>query len=201
LSAVAFRVPAALWRQRQPGLRRDGPGDAGIVPKLSNEAHQIVTPVTATWLQDPEYGACWFGMAKEGTMKATLKSAVSAPGLGRGLVGVAAASLLASTLTLIPTTASAVDIRGIVRTAIALHYSRFYMRHSGGHAAVKRDRDDADDDSDSDRNRKSAGTSSSHNQPSRPSHGTHEVAQTGAPSEAMVSLDRSLEEPDSRHGR
>jgi hypothetical protein len=146
-----------------------------------------------------------FASAKEGTMKAIFRSRSSPIRSGRQWAIAAATGLaLALSAMIVPTPASAVDINGIINTAIALHYARIYARlpghHPGGHVAAKRDSDDDDDDGGSGRSGKSA-ASGSHNPSPRPAHGMHEAAPGGASSEAMVSLDRSLEGPDSSHSR
>ena len=82
--------------------------------------------------------------------------------LGRGLVGIVAATIFVSTLTLLSTEASALDINGLA--AMALNYARnhggYRVHHSGTQTAPRcdRDSDDADDQDSSDYDRKSAGT-------------------------------------------
>ena len=99
---------------------------------------------------------------------------------------------------LMPVPASAVDINGIVNTAIALHYARLYARlpgrHAGGHAVARHESDDDDDDGGNSKSAGSAGSPGSHNS-SRPGHGSHDVAQSGS-SDEMVTLDRSYGGPD-----
>lgn len=139
-------------------------------------------------------------------MKAIFRSRSSPPRSCRQwAIAAATALVLALPAMILPTPASAVDINGVA--AAALHYARIYARlsghHAGGHVAAKRDSDDDDDDggSGSGRSAKSTGSSGSHHPSSRPAHDMHEAAQTGASSEAMVSLDRSLEGPESSHSR
>jgi hypothetical protein len=136
-------------------------------------------------------------------MKAIFRSRSSPSRSGRQwAIAAATALVLALPAMILPTPASAVDINGVA--AVALHYARVYARlpghHPGGHVAAKRDSDDDDDDGGNGRTTKSA-SSGSHNPSSRPAHDMHEAAQTGASSEAMVSLDRSLEGPESSHSR
>jgi hypothetical protein len=114
---------------------------------------------------------------------------------GAGLVGVVAAALFVSTLTLCSTAASALDINGLINTAIALNYAHYHIRapsaNSGSHAAAKRDRDgdDADDEASDDHNRKSVGTPSQH-RPASKAPKTMDVS-SGDPADTMVSLGRS----------
>lgn len=140
-------------------------------------------------------------------MKAIFRSLSSPSRSGRQWAITAVTALvLALPAMVLPTPASAVDMNGVA--AVALHYARIYARlpghHPGGHVAAKRDSDDDDDDggsgSGSGRSARSA-SSGPHNSSSRPAHDLHEAAQPGASSEAMVSLDRSLEGPDSSHSR
>jgi hypothetical protein len=136
-------------------------------------------------------------------MKTGFRSGIFAGRIGWRLAGIAAL-FAPAILLMMPTPASAVDLRGLIGTAIAMHalqhgpyYGRATSHHaSGGHVTAKRDRDsdEADDADASDHGRKSADASSQH-QPSKPAHPTHEVAQTGSGADTMVSLDRSQDEP------
>ncbi len=109
-----------------------------------------------------------------------------------GLVGIVAAALLVSTLTLVSTEASALDINGLVAMAIsyARNHSGYSAHRSGTQTAARRDRDsdDADDADSSDYNRKSAGTASSQHRPSAVRRSVE--ASATSPADTMVSLDR-----------
>ena len=109
-----------------------------------------------------------------------------------GLVGIVAATLLVSTLTLVSTEASALDINGLAAMAISYvrNHSGYSAHRSGTQTAARRDRasDDADDEGSSDYNRKSAGTVSSQHRPSAVRRLVEGSATS--PADTMVSLDR-----------
>ncbi len=124
--------------------------------------------------------------------------------LGRGLVGIVAATSFVSTLTLISTEASALDINGLA--AMALNYARnhggYSAHRSGTQTAARRDRDsdDADDEDSGAYNRKSADTALLEHRPSAVRRSVE--ASATSPADSMVSLDRPLnDETASRPAR
>ena len=109
---------------------------------------------------------------------------------GAGVTAVVAGTLVVATVALFSTAASAIDINGIVSTAIALNYARLHGRFagsSGSHAAARHDHD-SDDDGDSGGSRKLADTPP--HRSTAPVRRTME-ASNGDPADQMTSLSRS----------
>jgi len=105
--------------------------------------------------------------------------------------------LFVSTLTVTPRPAAAVDINGLVSTAIAIsaRYGRPPAAHNSGRAAAKSDRDseDGDDEDSGGSNRKSASTPTQpQRRPASAAHKSMEAA-SGNSADSMVMLDRSLD--------
>jgi hypothetical protein len=108
---------------------------------------------------------------------------------GAGVVAVVAGTLVASTIALFSTAASAIDINGIVATAIALNYARLHARLAGSsHAAARRDRD-SDDEGDSGGGSRKSAEAPAHRS-TTPARRTME-ASSGDPADQMTSLSRS----------
>ena len=114
--------------------------------------------------------------------------------LGRGSVGIVAATIFVSTLTLLSTEASALDINGLA--AMALNYAR----NHGGYRCTIPERRRRRDATKSDYDRKSAALASSQHRPSAVRRSVE--ASATSPADTMVSLDRPLnDEAASRPAR
>jgi hypothetical protein len=127
---------------------------------------------------------------QEGIMNRQMERTVSAK-TGIGLVAIVAGTLAASTITLFSTTASAIDINGIVSTAIAMNYARLHARFAGssGSHAVRRDRDAEEDGDDSGGGNRKSADSPAHRS-TAPLRRTMETSSSN-PADQMTSLSRS----------
>jgi hypothetical protein len=128
-----------------------------------------------------------------------LQHTISPGRIGKRLLGVSVAAMLGSAaLVLVPSTASAFNIQGLIGSALGGHYgggryhhSRSASHHSRHHSYSKRDHEDSTESSDkekdatevdatSDGGGKSDGKVSSHRAPSGPVGGTQQASESDA---------------------